>query len=212
MCARSPVLTAGVWPSSRALTACTPRLRLGSTGAREITALRDGQPCANRALIACNGIAGSMGLCASCAPTRTRPRDKDDGRQRFAKAEAAKRRSLFELLELGLPVNGCLKSGGRLAFDMLNSEHQDVTTGRRDWVITLDLAEADDAHREKIRTEMGEPYRTLLGHLRQRNRPLVRTDSLPRRLNRPRALPPLVRRRTRRLPGGDGSPLPARPP
>jgi hypothetical protein len=41
-----------------------------------------------------------------------------------------------------------------------------VTTGHLDGVITLDLAEADDAQREKMRTEMGEPYRTLLGHLR----------------------------------------------
>jgi hypothetical protein len=135
-------------------------------GAREVIALREGSPCANRELIACNGLAGAAGLCASCALTRTRPRDEDQGRPRFAKAEAAKRRLLFELLELGLPVNGYLEHDAGLAFDMLNSEHEDVTTGHSDGVITLDLAEADDAHREQIRTEMGEPYRTLLGHLR----------------------------------------------
>jgi hypothetical protein len=133
--------------------------------AREILALREGNPCANRELIGCNGLAGPTGVCASCALTRTGPRE-GDGRARFAKAEAAKRRLLFELLEVGLPVTGYLEREGGLAFDMLNSEHGNVITGHRDGVITLDLAEADDAHREKIRAEMGEPYRTLLGHLR----------------------------------------------
>ncbi|MEJ0000082.1 MAG: putative zinc-binding metallopeptidase [Verrucomicrobiota bacterium] len=33
-------------------------------------------------------------------------------------------------------------------------------------LITLSLAEADDAQREKLRTSLKEPYRTLLGHFR----------------------------------------------
>jgi hypothetical protein len=41
-----------------------------------------------------------------------------------------------------------------------------VTTGHASGVITLDLAESDDAHRERMREELGEPYRTLLGHFR----------------------------------------------
>jgi len=135
-------------------------------GAREMVALRDGSACANRELIGCNGLAGPAGLCASCALTRTRPRDEDQGRERFARAEAAKRRLMFELLELGLPVTGYRERDRGLAFDMLNSEREGIITGHREGVITLDLAEADDAHREKVRTEMGEPYRTLLGHLR----------------------------------------------
>ena len=32
--------------------------------------------------------------------------------------------------------------------------------------MTIDLAEADDPHRERMRQELGEPYRTLLGHFR----------------------------------------------
>ncbi|EUA32622.1 hypothetical protein I553_10235 [Mycobacterium xenopi 4042] len=39
-------------------------------------------------------------------------------------------------------------------------------TGHHNGVITLDLAEGDDVHREQLRVEMGEPYRTLLGHFR----------------------------------------------
>jgi len=41
-----------------------------------------------------------------------------------------------------------------------------VRTGHDNGVITLNLAEADDAIREQRRTELGEPYRTLLGHFR----------------------------------------------
>lgn len=33
-------------------------------------------------------------------------------------------------------------------------------------MITLDLSESDDAHREFVRKQLGEPYRTVLGHLR----------------------------------------------
>jgi hypothetical protein len=39
-------------------------------------------------------------------------------------------------------------------------------TGHANGLITLALKEADDSVREKVRGEMGEPYRTLLGHFR----------------------------------------------
>lgn len=39
-------------------------------------------------------------------------------------------------------------------------------TGHENGVITIALVEADPAEREKRRTAMGEPYRTLLGHFR----------------------------------------------
>jgi hypothetical protein len=134
---------------------------------REMTRLNEGRPCANRGLISCNGLAGASGFCASCAVTRTRPADADDdGRAWFADAESAKRRLIFELLELALPLVGYRERTGGLAFDMLNGRSGAVTTGHEDGVITLDLAEADDAHREQLRTEMHEPYRTVLGHLR----------------------------------------------
>jgi hypothetical protein len=41
-----------------------------------------------------------------------------------------------------------------------------VTTGHADGLITLDLAEADPAHREELREQLDEPYRTLIGHMR----------------------------------------------
>jgi hypothetical protein len=41
-----------------------------------------------------------------------------------------------------------------------------VMTGHHNGVITIDLAEGDDVHREQLRVAMDEPYRTLLGHFR----------------------------------------------
>jgi hypothetical protein len=41
-----------------------------------------------------------------------------------------------------------------------------VLTGHKDGVITINVAEANDAEREKRRQQMHEPYRTLLGHFR----------------------------------------------
>jgi hypothetical protein len=118
-----------------------------------------GATCANRELIACNGA--GAGLCRACRLTRTRPNDADVvGLERWATTEAAKRRLVFELLELGLPIDG------GLAFAFLSSEYEPVTTGHANGVITLDLAEADPVARERRRAELDEPYRTLLGHLR----------------------------------------------
>jgi hypothetical protein len=136
---------------------------------REIVA-RDahGHPCANDELAACNWLAPSAGaLCPACALTRTRPADDDPaGLAVVPVAEAAKRRLLFELHELGLPVESWREREGGLAFDLLSSTDEPVTTGHADGVIVLDLAEADAAQRERRRTELGEPYRTVLGHLR----------------------------------------------
>ena len=38
-----------------------------------------------------------------------------------------------------------------------------VFTGHNDGLITINIAEADDPFREKIREQLGEAYRTLLG-------------------------------------------------
>jgi hypothetical protein len=120
--------------------------------------------CANQILAGCNWMVDTVDtLCRSCELTRTRPNDADAvGLTEFRKAEAAKRRVVFQLLDLGLPG----VAPGELAFDLLSSEQEPVTTGHADGVITIDLAESDDAAREERRTELDEPYRTMLGHLR----------------------------------------------
>jgi hypothetical protein len=124
--------------------------------------------CANLGVAACNWLTSAAGeLCPSCLLTRKRPSDDDlPGFAGFAVAEGAKRRLLFELASLGLPVAGHQERDGGLAFEFLSSEREPVTTGHGDGVITLDLDEADPAHRERMRVRLGEPYRTVLGHLR----------------------------------------------
>jgi hypothetical protein len=122
------------------------------------------RPCANSVVGECNWLveADEPGpLCRSCALTRTRPNDSDSGAlAAFARAEAAKRRLLFQLLDLRLPI---LEN---LAFDLLSSQLDAVVTGHDDGLITIDLAESDDARREQRRAELGEAYRTVLGHFR----------------------------------------------
>jgi hypothetical protein len=100
--------------------------------------------------------------------TTERPNDADAvGMAEFAAAEAAKRRLIAELHELKLPIVGRDRDTDYgLAFRLLSSAHEQVMTGHENGVITLDLAEGDDVHREQLRVEMDEPYRTLLGHFR----------------------------------------------
>lgn len=126
--------------------------------------------CDNMHAARCNWLvpADVGGLCESCRLTRTRPGDDDtDAMVAFADAEAAKRRLVVELSELGLPIVGRDQDPEfGLAFDLLSSRDVSVSTGHLDGVVTLDLAEGDDVHREQLRVEMDEPYRTLLGHFR----------------------------------------------
>jgi hypothetical protein len=129
------------------------------------------QLCANLHAAECNWlvrIAPVPRLCASCVLTRIRPNEADPkAMATFAGAEKAKRRLIAELHELKLPIIGRDEDPQYgLAFDLLSSVTEKVLTGHDNGVITLDLAEGDDVHREQLRVEMDEPYRTLLGHFR----------------------------------------------
>jgi len=127
--------------------------------------------CANLHLAECNWLVEKgpvKKLCRSCALTRTRPNDDDTkALAAFAAAEKAKRRLIVELYELKLPIVGRDEDHQYgLAFDLMSSEREKVMTGHHNGVITIDLAEGDDVHREQLRVAMDEPYRTLLGHFR----------------------------------------------
>ena len=152
---------------------------------------------------------------ASCARAagsraRARPTTTPRGSSASACAEAAKRWLLFELGELALPVQSWRERDGGLAFELLSSDRGPVTTGHADGVITLDVAESDDAHREALREQLGEPYRTVLGHFRHEIGhyywPLLVPEG-----RRARALPRAVRRRARGLRRGARAPLRERP-
>lgn len=125
--------------------------------------LAGAQRCGNFDLIGCNWIVERPGddLCLSCWRTSVRPADGDTAAiALFAEAERAKRRVAFNLLSLGLPIDDSL------SFELKSSELEPVMTGHADGVITLDLAESDDARRAQRQEELGEPYRTLVGHFR----------------------------------------------
>lgn len=113
-------------------------------------------------------------FCVSCRLNQTIP-DLSVGENRalWARMEAAKRRLVYSLLNLKLPVASKSEDPNQgLAFaflaDVVNPD-QTVTrvmTGHENGLITLNIAEADDAVREKNRHALHEPYRTLLGHFR----------------------------------------------
>ncbi len=125
--------------------------------------------CRNLDLSGCTWLSRfEGGLCFSCELTRTRPSDADvAGLTLFPLAEQAKRRLVVELDALDLPiVTRAQDPSFGLAFDLLSSSVQPVTTGHEDGVITIDLAESDSVHREQVRRQLAEPYRTMLGHFR----------------------------------------------
>lgn len=113
-------------------------------------------------------------FCSSCRLNRIIPDlTGPNHRELWVKMEAAKRRLIYALLMLKLPlipktqdeING-------LAFEFLANpatpmtESERILTGHMNGVITINLEEADDATREKTRLNMREMYRTLLGHFR----------------------------------------------
>jgi hypothetical protein len=121
---------------------------------------------------ACNWLvsaADGTELCRSCRLTGTIP-DLSDAKSRAAwvDIERAKRRLLYSLYALGLPVASKVDDpSGGVQFDFrLGTEENPVMTGHDEGLITLNVAEADNAFRENMREKLGEGYRTVLGHLR----------------------------------------------
>lgn len=119
-------------------------------------------------------------FCQACRlnqviPDLTRPQH----RRYWAKIEAAKRRLIYGLNALSLPVFSKFddpEKGLGFAFladaepvqefsDRLGQDSR-VLTGHNHGLITINIAEADDVVREEMRRSMAERYRTLLGHFR----------------------------------------------
>jgi hypothetical protein len=110
-------------------------------------------------------------FCRSCRLNRTIPDLSDPANGvLWQRLEAAKRRVVSALIALGLPVASRVSEdiANGLAFDFLRSPENGprILTGHDNGLITINIEEADDVQREKIRTIMREPYRTLVGHFR----------------------------------------------
>lgn len=111
-------------------------------------------------------------LCDSCRITSVIPDLGVSGnREKWYRLEAAKRRLLYSLRRLNLPLFGgnagpAMGLGFEFLADSPRPDGPKTLTGHRDGRITINVAEADDAEREKRRLALHEPYRTLLGHFR----------------------------------------------
>ena len=119
-------------------------------------------------------------LCFACRFNKTVPNlSIDEHIPLWKKMEEAKRRAIFTLKALALPLdnfNQNEQSG--LSFDFVTDKNvkdhflskldskEAVFTGHDSGHITINLAEADEVARSHAKLTMGENYRTLLGHFR----------------------------------------------
>ena len=122
-------------------------------------------------LLADGEAARRQPFCRSCRLDRTVPDPTDrDNASLWLKVELAKRALVSQLIALKLPLESKVSENPAqgVMFDLLRAPvgGPRVMTGHDDGLITLDIEEADDVHRETIRAQMHEPYRTLIGHLR----------------------------------------------
>jgi hypothetical protein len=115
-------------------------------------------------------------LCSVCQLTQTIPDLTVEGnRDKWRRLEQAKRRLIYQLDQIKLPYRNVEPT---LTFDFKENvvpaegvwrkgelaEH--VYTGHLNGKITINIQEADDVEREKLRVDMNEARRTLIGHLR----------------------------------------------
>jgi hypothetical protein len=121
-------------------------------------------------------------FCQACELNRTIPMlSSPQNLDRWRRIEIAKHRLVYSLLKLKLPFfpkkklvadpdSGQLPpdNGEGLAFDFMAdvSPTQRILTGHSTGTITLNIEEADEAERVKHKLDLGERYRTLLGHFR----------------------------------------------
>jgi len=175
----------GFCPSCRNIVSLLPgdggKFRCGNPQcAAELTRCRNDvehQVC-NRCLSA--DSAQENGLCDCCRFNQTIPDLNVHGNlQRWYVLESAKRRLFYELALLGLPY-GTAADGIEppLAFDFkadaipvgnywrTMGKGQRVYTGHAGGLITINIREADVVEREKLRVDLGEAKRTLIGHFR----------------------------------------------
>jgi hypothetical protein len=107
------------------------------------------------------------GFCDSCVLNDVIPNlESAESRYAWVRLETAKRRLLYSLSALGLPIERRSDAGGLVFAFKASTTEEPVFTGHSDGLITINIAEASDPFREKTREEMGEPYRTVLGHFR----------------------------------------------
>lgn len=171
----------GYLPDERQLSALEP----GDNG--NWLALSNGRhyrQCGNYSAYAvCNWMVpaeDSHDLCASCRLNHIIPNlAEGQNLTLWYRIELAKRRLLYTLYNLNLPVVGRAEDPQRgMGFEFLQDDiaqdefsneltiRHSVATGHSAGMITINLLEAEHGRRELMREKMNERYRTLLGHFR----------------------------------------------
>jgi len=145
-----------------------------TTGARYRRCANLHTPAACNWLVPVDEVEAQDGLCRACRlnhfiPDLNDPKHPDNG-ELWGRIELAKRRLVSALLVMGLPVASRETEDPErgLMFDFLRAVKggEPIFTGHGNGVITINIVEADDVHRERARTNMNERYRTLVGHMR----------------------------------------------
>lgn len=118
--------------------------------------------------------------CDCCRYNQTIPDLSVPGNlEKWYRLESAKRRLFYDLALLGLP-HGTAADGFSppLSFDFKADiipsadlwrsmgDEERVYTGHQAGKITINIREADEVERERLRVDMGEAHRTLIGHFR----------------------------------------------
>lgn len=119
-------------------------------------------------------------FCDCCRYNHTIPDLSVPGnKEKWYRLEAAKRRLFYDLMLLNLP-HGTAADGYTppLSFDFkadvipeadfwrTMGAGERVYTGHANGKITINIREADEVERERLRVDMGEAHRTLVGHFR----------------------------------------------
>jgi hypothetical protein len=133
--------------------------------------------CLNAERDACNWLVPAdeqAAFCEACRHNHVIPDLSDTTNvERWRTLEIAKHHLFYSILRFGLPhQDRTLNPQEGLAFDFLSEQVgpdgtvQKILTGHDNGLITINTAEADPAEREKLRSQMSESYRTVLGHFR----------------------------------------------
>lgn len=114
-------------------------------------------------------------LCKACQLNRTVPnQSREENQRRWLALERAKKRLYYTLAQLNLPIiSGWSDPERGLLMDFIEDSRSSdqfpesfVSTGYLGGVITINALEADDVARAVAKDELGETYRTVLGHMR----------------------------------------------
>ncbi|MCP5299832.1 MAG: putative zinc-binding peptidase [Chromatiaceae bacterium] len=117
-------------------------------------------------------VESDQAFCVACRLNQVIPNLSRPGfRDHWYRLERSKRRLLYSLIKLGLPLHSKHEdpvSGLAFAFksELDAAPGEPVMTGHAEGCITINIDEADPALRERNRIDLQERYRTLLGHFR----------------------------------------------